>query len=207
MITLKESILSRSSHGAKGFKAQRLEMIKKWLKEYDIENYTINDDFTIDVDRGVDLVDKELKEFPDYIQFGVVSGRFDCSINKLISLRGCPRVVKGNFDCSINNLTSREGCPKEVGGYFNCLNNQLTSLKGAPRKVGEYFDCSNNKLTTLVGAPKEIGGDFVCNYNQLISLEGAPEKVGGYFDCSNNSAQFTYDDVEKVCNVRRKIYY
>ena len=58
MKTLRESILSRSSHGAKGFEAQRRELIEKWLKEYDIENYTIDDDFTIDVNGDVNLVRK-----------------------------------------------------------------------------------------------------------------------------------------------------
>ena len=62
MKTLKESILSRSSHSGEGFKAQRRELIESWLKEYDIEDYTIKDDFTIDINGGVDLVDRELKE-------------------------------------------------------------------------------------------------------------------------------------------------
>ena len=87
MKTLKESILSRSSHGVKGFEVQRRELIEKWLKEYDIENYTINDDFTIDVDEGVSLFRKNLTEFPTYIQFGVVKGKFVCSFNHLSSLR------------------------------------------------------------------------------------------------------------------------
>ena len=61
MKTLKESILSRSSHGVKGFEVQRRELIEKCLKEYNIKNYTINDDFTIDVDGVVDLKYKKLK--------------------------------------------------------------------------------------------------------------------------------------------------
>lgn len=55
MKTLKESILNRVNHTGESFKAQRrTEMIKEWLKEYNIKNYTINDDFTIDVNRSVD---------------------------------------------------------------------------------------------------------------------------------------------------------
>ena len=77
MKTLKGSILSRSSHSGESFKAQRREMIEEWLKEYKIKNYTINDDFTIDVDGSIDLFfSKDLSEFPDYIQFGVVKGFF-----------------------------------------------------------------------------------------------------------------------------------
>ena len=106
MKSLKESILNRSSHSGESFKAQRrTEMIKEWLKEYSIKNYTINDDFTIDVNRSVDLTDNHLSEIPDYIQFNIVKGYFDCSNNKLTSLKGAPESVGGYFTCS-NNPTS-----------------------------------------------------------------------------------------------------
>ena len=161
MIALKESILSRSSHSGEDFKAQRREMIEMWLKEYSkmnyaFKNYTINDDFTIDVDGSVDLRDKKLKEFPDYIQFGVVNGRFDCSHNQLTSLRGCPRVVKHTF---------------------SCYRNRLTSLEGAPTTVGINFDCSDNRLVTLKGAPKKVRGDFFCMYNSIQFTEDDVRKV------------------------------
>ena len=145
MISLKGSILSHSSHGGEGFKAQRRNEIEKWLKEYDIRNYTINDDFTIDVNGNVYLSAIDLKEFPEYIQFGVVRGDFVCRINYLTSLRGVPRIVEGNFDCADNELTSLEGAPKKVGGYFDCGHNKLTSLKGAPENVASFY-CSNNKV-------------------------------------------------------------
>ena len=134
MITIKESILNHSSHGAEGFREQRREMIENWLKEYDIRNYTINKDLTINVNGNVYLSAIDLKEFPEYIQFGVVRGDFVCRINYLTSLRGVPRIVGGNFDCADNELTSLEGAPKEVGGYFDCNDNELTSLEGAPKK-------------------------------------------------------------------------
>ena len=142
MKTLKESILNRSSHGAKGFKEQRREMIEKWLDEYSIKDYTIKDDFIIDVKGSVRLLAKNLVELPDYIQFGVVKGNFDCSSNKLTSLKGCPKEVSGFFNCSYNKLTSLEGGPVRVGNSFYCFKNNLVSLKGSPREVGGFFDCS-----------------------------------------------------------------
>ena len=99
MKTLKESILSRSSHSGESFKAQRRELIEKWLKEHNIKNYTINDDFTIDVNGEVNLYKINLKEFPEYIQFGVVKDDFNCSNSKLTSLKGAPKEVGGNFYC------------------------------------------------------------------------------------------------------------
>ena len=184
MKVLKGSILSRSSHGGEGFKTQRRESIEKWQKEYDIENYTINDDLTINVNGDVDLKYKELTEFPDYIQFGVVTGFFSCYKNQLTSLRGVPEKVNEDFICSHNRLTSLEGCPKKIGGSF---------------------DCNNNKLTSLEGAPEEIEGNFSCNYNNLTSLNGIPKKVGGKFECYHNHTQFTEDNVKKVCKVQGKI--
>ena len=223
MRILKESILSRSSHSGEGFKAQRREMIEKWLKEYDIQNYTINDDFIVDVNGDVDLKYKELTEFPEYIQFGVVTGFFSCYKNQLTSLRGCPKEIGKFFDCSYNNLTSLRGAPKKVEDLFDCSNNQLTTLEGAPKEVGGDFDCrwnkltsleeapkeiggnfecSNNRLISLKGAPKDVGRDFYCDSNNLTSLKGAPRKVGGDFDCYKNDVQFTRKDVEKICNVK-----
>ena len=225
MKTLKESILSRSSHSGEGFKAQRRELIEKWLKEYDIQNYTIKDDFTIDVDGSVYLNNRNLEEFPEYIQFGVVKGFFDCSFNKLTSLEGAPEKVGEAFSCNHNRLTSLKGAPKIVKSFY-CSDNNLTSLEGAPEKVERYFYCDRNSLITLEGSPKEVGVDFVCNFNDLTSLKGAPETVKGNFicnrnkltslegspkvvgeefDCRWNSIHITRKNVQTICKVEKKI--
>ena len=163
MKSLKESILSRSSHSSET--AKNMILIEEWLKQYNIKNYTIKDNFEIDVDEGVNLYRSDIVEFPPYIQFGIVQGYFLCDGDGLISLRGCPKKVEGYFNCSNNNLTSLEGSPVEVDGYFDCSNNQLITLKGGPVEVDGYFDCSLNKLTSLKGAPKKVGGDFLCSHN------------------------------------------
>ena len=123
MKTLKESILNRSSHGVKGFEVQRRELIEKWLKEYNIKDYTINDDSTIDVDGTVYLFRRGLTELPDYIKFNI---------------------VKGDFYCMHDRLTSLKGFPVEVGGKVYINDNQLTSLKGPLKKVGRGLNCSYN---------------------------------------------------------------
>jgi hypothetical protein len=53
-------------------------------------------------------------------------------------------IVDGDFDCYVNTLTSLEGCPNEVKGYFDCHHNILTTLEGCPSKVGHDFYCHNN---------------------------------------------------------------
>ena len=115
-----------------------------------------------------------------------VGGHFSCYGNQLTSLKGAPQIVVKNFDCSYNRLISLEGAPQKVGGSFRCYNNQLTSLKGAPIEVGGTFDCSSNYLTSLEGVPQKVIGDFDCNYNQLTSLKGAPQRVDENFYCSRN---------------------
>ena len=120
------------------------------------------------------------------LNFGKITGNFDCSSLGLKSLKGAPQKVGGNFYCFENQLTSLEGAPQKVGEDFSCSGNKLTLLEGAPQTVGKAFWCSRNQLSSLKGSPQKVGGDFWCNDNQLISLEGAPQEVGGSFVCYKN---------------------
>jgi len=131
--------------------------------KYGIENYTINDDLSIDVDGGVGLYSKNLEYLP--LKFNYVSGYFDCYGNKLKTL---------------------EGCPQTVGGYFYCTNNGLKTLKGSPKTVGGGFYCSNNRLKTLEGCPQTVGGSFYCADNELRDLEHFPE-VSGSINIEGNT--------------------
>jgi hypothetical protein len=94
--------------------------IKAWLEEMDIENYIINDDFTIDVDGFVYLQHKDLNKFPDYIQSGKVGGWFDCGNNKLTSLKGAPKFVTRSFYCNNNK---KEFTKAEVQAVCNVKGN------------------------------------------------------------------------------------
>ena len=141
MKSLYESILSSTNTG----RVSLIRALREWLDEYGVKNYTINGKLEIDVDGDVDLMRKRLKEFPSFIQFGIVKGNFDCSYNNLTHLRGAPKVVVGDFDCRYNNLTTLEGAPEKVVGDFYCSGNNLTSLKGAPENVGRDFVCGFNK--------------------------------------------------------------
>ena len=142
-------------------------------QKYGIENYTINEDGSIDVDGNVDLSFRNLSKLP--LKFGRVSGDFYCDRNQLTTLEGCPKEVGGNFWCYNNNLTSLEGCSSDV-------------------IVGGYFDCCNNKLTTLEGCPREVGGEFYCSNNQLTIINDELEfvKIIGYFNIENNPIYKVY---------------
>lgn len=139
-----------------------------------------------------DLSKRDLKYFVSEnkdgftINFGEITGNFDCSGLGLTSLKGAPQTVGGSFYCHKNQLTSLEGAPQKIGGDFNCSYSHLTSLEGAPKTVSGSFSCSNNNLTSLEGAPQKVGDNFSCSYNELIFLKGAPRTVGKNFYCNNN---------------------
>jgi len=113
-----------------------------------------------------------------------LNGNFNCERKGIEHFFGVRfGKVSGTFDCSHNRLVSLEGAPQEVSGTFSCFDNRLTSLVGGPKRVRGAYGCSRNNLTSLEGAPKEVGGAFSCSDNPLKSLDGAPEKVGGMFIC------------------------
>jgi hypothetical protein len=172
------------NHRCENIKDLPLTYIHGYFNKYRIENYTINDDLSVDVIGDVDLSNKSLTKIP--FKFNIVSVNFYFANNQLKTLEGSPKEVGGNFLCGYNKLTTLEGSPKKVGGKFACSSNNLTTLVGAPKSVGGIFDCHNNNLTTLEGSPKYIPNHFYCNNNQLTSLKGSPESVGMNFNCSHN---------------------
>ena len=147
-------------------------MIDKICKRYNITNYTINDDGTIDVDGNVNLSQRSLNQLP-------------LSFNK----------VTGYFLCNENELTTLKGSPKWVGGVFNCDYNELTSLEFSPEYVGGDFECYSNQLTNLVGSPKQIGRDFDCRNNgYLEDPKGCSEKLGGLLKCYNTPLGWIFNE-------------
>lgn len=122
------------------------------FEKYKIENYTINEDGSIDVNGDVFLYGLGLTELP--INFNKVSGTFDCSNNKLTTLKGCPKCVGGNFSCGVNYLTDLKYSPKVIHGSFYCSGNNLKSYV-SDSIVGKTFYC------------QLIDDDFiVANYNE-----------------------------------------
>ena len=112
----------------KNFTKESNEDIDSICKKFDIKNYTINEDSTIDVDGNVYLRHKGLTKLP--LKFGKVSGYFDCSFNKLISLSGAPLSVGRGFYCFNNQLKSLSGISGRISGGIYCQNNQLRDVKG-----------------------------------------------------------------------------
>ena len=102
------------------------EEIHNICEKYEIKNYSINPDGSIDVEDSVYLFNMNLDKLP--LKFNKVGGYFGC----------------GN-----NNLTSLEGCPKEVGDTFYCPSNKLTSLEGLPSILNDELYINNNPISII----------------------------------------------------------
>ena len=178
---------------------ESFEDIHSICEKYNIENYTINSDGTIDVDGDVNFYNQRLTKLP--LRFGNVSGYFECTHNFLTTLEGCPKSVGSSFACNRNNLISLEGCPQSVGGYFACHNNLLTTLEFSPKSVDGYFDCRNNKLTSLEGCSQSVGGSYFNFSNNLLKdLYGFPE----FFDSTIFYSGNPVSDILNLFNRKHK---
>ena len=146
---IKKSIdfIVKNNSITKNFKFDNIFDVLDICEKYEIKNFNINKDLTIDVHGSVNLSRKDLNKLP--LGFRNVTGSFSCTDNQLVDL---------------------EGAPQSVGGYFHCTRNKLTSLEGAPRSVGGNFYCYSNKLTSLEGAPETVGGDFLCKDNPVFAV-------------------------------------
>jgi hypothetical protein len=104
----------------------------------------------------------------------------------LISLECGPRSVGKLYNCSENKLKTLKGSPNKLNGKFICCNNNLTSLESGPIEVLGDFICNNNLLVNLIGSPIKIGSGFNCSSNLLNSLEGLPVMDHENLVLSNN---------------------
>jgi hypothetical protein len=120
-------------------------------------------------------------EIPEWLKDVEISGYFDCTYNKLTSLKNCPQKIEGSFYCYNNQLISLEGCIQKIGGSFYCYNNQLISLEGCPKNILWSFHCSNNKLLSLEGCPETVGMDFICSNNETKLYTPDYIKIGRVF--------------------------
>jgi hypothetical protein len=110
-------------------------LIENWLNKYNIKNYIINDDYTINTRFVVYLSGAGLVKLPDYIQFNKIEGSFNISNNELITMKGFPKIIEGFLDLEWNQLSNLEGCPLEVRSYFNIARNKVQFEKEEIREI------------------------------------------------------------------------
>ena len=180
-------------------------LIKEWLESMNINKYFITRKLLIDVYDNVDISNKDLTEFPEYINFRKITGSFVCSHNKLITLRGAPHIVYGSFHCCDNQLSSLEFGPYKVKGSYIAHQNKLISLKSLPKTLNT-FSCHHNNLRSLEYIPRELYGDLYCYNNQLSSLKHLPKRIDGDLHISfNKYSKFSIEEIRDVCWVEGTI--
>jgi Leucine-rich repeat (LRR) protein len=130
----------------------------------------------------IDLRFKKLTTLKGQHIRNICSGDFDCSDNKLISLKGSPRIVKGDFDCSMNNLTTLKGMPIIIDGVFDCSFNNLISLK--------YLSKSTKQL--------------ICSYNNLTELPILPVSLE-YIECRGNKLPYNNYDGWNIEEIKKDV--
>ena len=145
-----------------------IEHIVNVCDKLGIENYTIREDNSIDVNGNVFIRDN-FNILP--ISFNIIRGSFDIGHNGLYSLEGCPHTIVGDFLCNHNQISTLEGGPKYVKGIVDCWCNNLTDLTGGPLEVGRIF---TDKLK-IVGI--EYSGMEIVNYNQWVKLNSRKRRI------------------------------
>lgn len=150
-----------------------------------IDDYGVNDDYSIDVYGNVLIMETEFIKLP--IKFKHIIGYFSICKNKLNSLIGSPKEVGDFFNCSDNNLGSLEWGPEITSG-FDCSKNKLTSLNFGPKFVYEDYSCSDNLLTSLKGCPKTVE-TFDFESNRIYIIDAFPKVTEKIFYNNNPIAE------------------
>lgn len=121
--------------------------VVKFCKEYDIENYTINDDCSIDVNDNVMLASNYLSKLP--IKFRNVYGSFNISFNSLESFDNFPDYIEGDFVFNDNHIEVLRNMPRVNGmtcghsnRYTNVTPDMLTLLSNDYYPIEDSFDYS-----------------------------------------------------------------
>ena len=115
-------------------------------KEYNITDYTINSNMSIDTEDSVALYNSNIKKIP--INFNIVEGEFDCGNNGLKTLKNAPKKVNNDFYCDKNNLKSFKNAPQYIEGTFDCSVNNIRTFDYFPDVKGE-IDMYNNPVYEL----------------------------------------------------------
>ena len=179
------------------------EDISDFLHYIGVQKFTILDDMRVSTREDIHLSNMQLTHLP--LRFCVVTGKFDCSNNKLTSLEGAPRLTH-EFNCSHNVLESLQHGPKEVKAY-DCSYNKLKSLEGVAdtfKNVYAELNCSYNELSnlehcpylwklnvshnrvaTLKGITKSVTW-LLCSHNNLTNMEHVPSFMEGNLELNHN---------------------
>jgi hypothetical protein len=114
---------------------------------------------------NINLSSLLLDELPEFLRDIKIHGHFNCSNNRLKSLKNCPSYISGDFYCSHNKLKDLEGCPKHIGRDFLFSGNNIKSLDYLPNCIGgDFYSLTGfNFKAEDVRAKCHVGGLVLVN--------------------------------------------
>jgi hypothetical protein len=150
-----ESIMESKPH--KGLKPLPFvydkKFITEWLDYYGIQNYTINDDMSVDIDGSV-LIDRRHIPRLD-VKFRNVSNEFFINKCGLESMNNLPISCKC-VTLTNNNINEISNVPLNCQ-YLNLNNNKITEIQNIEHLTElSTLEISHNKITKLYGLPSSI---------------------------------------------------
>ncbi len=104
------------------------ELIELFCEEFNIKNYYINDDYSINVYQNVVLDNFIGDELP--IKFNKVIGYFSCNKSNIKSFKNFPNFIEENIYFQGNIIENFHGFPKIVNGRIVLWGSIIKSLDG-----------------------------------------------------------------------------
>jgi len=118
------------------------------------------------IEGAVDLSFLELTELPDFSDLYIKDGSFDCSNNKLTSLKGSPMHVDWHFYADNNEITSLEHASPYIGSFLSCEHNNISSFDHCPKTILGSIFARRNPITSLNGVAVIDYGEITAdNFN------------------------------------------
>lgn len=125
-------------------------------------------------------------------------GDFNCSTNKLTSLKYSPKVISEDFICTQNNLENLEFCLDTIKN-IQAEHNKINTLKYFPKIVGGNCYLGGNDLENIDTLKRiEISGDIILH--RFVSQKSVDPYKKTYFSNSEIKHKFELDDIREQMN-------
>lgn len=131
--------------------------IEQWLKEKHIQDYSLNNDLSVNVHHGLSFNPFELKEGLPFA-FHEIDGNLMIANNNLFDMRNFPRIVHGNVDVFGCDLYSLKGCPEIIHGNLIIGGNLIRSFQYIAKHIDGDIQAYDNALEAIDYLPDYFGG-------------------------------------------------
>ena len=121
-----------------------IDYIESILNYFNVNNYNINKDGSVDVYDSVHISLKNIHRLE--IQFNHVHGDFVISNNPLTTLKGLPRYIDGSLFCRNTSLETLEHFPEFINGYSYLIYNPIKTLNGYNGSFSKLYCDNKDKL-------------------------------------------------------------